>query len=162
MLTNLQTFLFFFEIKHPTVFGNGTVLMVTRGTSLFRASSWRGPYHLLRLSIIPNEQRKNSDPKSTKTEDAFFWRSPRGFHLLMHDHAPFPYHKQVITYAFTNDQSAIHNWQFSFIEAANGINVPVGDADAVHAAHEAYYHDRSGQPADRREDQDGSQARVSN
>ena len=40
--------------------------------------------------------------------DPFLWQSPRGFHLLMHDHEPFPFHKQVLTYAFTSDRSAMH------------------------------------------------------
>ena len=61
---------------------------------------------------------KNSDPSSTKTEDPFLWQSPRGFHMLMHDHAPFPFHKQVLTYAFTADKSAVNGWQFSHVEAA--------------------------------------------
>lgn len=57
---------------NPTaiVFGNGTVLMATRGTSLFRAASWRGPYHMLSVSIIPNETLPNRNPRSTKTEGA--------------------------------------------------------------------------------------------
>ena len=36
--------------------------------------------------------------------DPFIWQSRRGFHMLMHDHAPFAFHKQVLTYAFTDDR----------------------------------------------------------
>ncbi len=59
--------------------------------------------------------------------DPFLWQSPRGFHLLMHDHAPFPFHKQVITYGFTSDPSAINGWRFSYVPAANGTNIRFED-----------------------------------
>ena len=63
---------------NPTaiVFGNGTVLMATRGTALFRADSWRGPYHMLSASIIPNETLPNRNPRSTKTEGTSVARMP--------------------------------------------------------------------------------------
>jgi hypothetical protein len=41
------------------VFRNGTVLMVTRGTSLFSATSWQGPYRMLSYSLIPRELLPN-------------------------------------------------------------------------------------------------------
>ena len=55
------------------VYANGTVLMVTRGTSLFTATSWRGPYQMLRSSLIPNEDAPKSkfyNNISTRTEGA--------------------------------------------------------------------------------------------
>ena len=55
------------------VYANGTVLMVTRGTALFTAQSWRGPYQMLRSSIIPNEDVPNNkfyNNISTRTEGA--------------------------------------------------------------------------------------------
>jgi len=45
----------------------------------------------------------------------------------MHDHAPFAYHKQVLTYAFTADQSARRGWRFSHMEAANGTDIKFDD-----------------------------------
>ena len=42
--------------------------MVTRGTSLFVADSWRGPYHMVSPSLIPHELLPNSNASSTKTE----------------------------------------------------------------------------------------------
>ncbi len=55
---------------NPTaiVFGNGSVLMATRGTALFKADTWRGPYRMLSASIIPHENLPNKNPESTKTE----------------------------------------------------------------------------------------------
>jgi hypothetical protein len=55
------------------VYANGTVLMVTRGTALFTAQSWRGPYQMLRSAIIPNEDvpsGKFYNNISTRTEGA--------------------------------------------------------------------------------------------
>ena len=49
----------------------------------------------------------------------------------MHDHKPFAYHKQVITYAFTPDVSGRTGWVFSGQEAANGTNIPFDDG-SVH------------------------------
>lgn len=49
------------------VYGNGSVVMVTRGLSLFKAASWRGPYHMENPSIMACE---NADPEvgGCKTE----------------------------------------------------------------------------------------------
>ena len=103
------------------VYDNGTVLMVTRGTSLFRAESWRGPYVELSASLFP------CGDNACKVEDPFFWQSKRGFHMLMHDHEPFAYHKQVLTYGYTTDVSAQSGWVFSYIEAANGTELHFDD-----------------------------------
>lgn len=113
---------------NPTaiIYGNGTVLMITRGTSLFKADSWRGPYHMANPSIMTCENANPTDG-GCRTEDPFFWQSPRGFHLLMHDHEPFAYHKQVLTYGFTTDTTAVNGWVFSYIEAANGTDIRFDD-----------------------------------
>lgn len=53
------------------VYANGTVIMVTRGTALFTAQSWRGPYQMLRSSIIPDEDVPHAafyNNISTRTE----------------------------------------------------------------------------------------------
>ena len=47
--------------------------------------------------------------------------------MLMHDHEPFPFHKQVLTYAFTADRTGVNGWRFSYVEAANGTNIPFDD-----------------------------------
>jgi hypothetical protein len=93
---------------NPTavMFANGSILLGTRGAfpasaaaaaapggknggvALFRAASWRGPYAMSSPSVLPCGSACN-------VEDPFLWRTPRGFHLLMHDHQPFPFHKQV-------------------------------------------------------------------
>ena len=113
---------------NPTaiIFGNGTVLMVTRGTSLFKAASWRGPYRMENPSILGCEY---ADPSlgGCREEDPFFWQSPRGFHLLFHNHEPFAYHKQVLAYAFTTDRSAVNGWEFSYVEAGNGTDIQFDD-----------------------------------
>jgi hypothetical protein len=158
--------------------------MVTRGTSLFVASSWRGPYRMLNPSIMACEY-DDHEVGGCRTEDPFLWystsplthakstpcapgscvvlisntplnwrrwcqlsgalvsvergvrdllrQSERGFHLLMHDHEPFAYHKQVLTYGYTEDRSAVHGWVFSYVEAANGTAIAFAVSDTVSA-----------------------------
>jgi hypothetical protein len=111
---------------NPTavMYGNGSVLLATRGIALFMADSWKGPYRMLSESVLPCGE-------SCLNEDPFLWQSKRGLHLLMHDHKPFPYHKQVITYAFTPDTSGLSGWVFSGQEAANGTDIQFDDG-SVH------------------------------
>ena len=100
--------------------------MITRGTSLFKAPSWRGPYMMVNPSIMSCEF---GDPEDggCRTEDPFLWQSPRGFHLLMHDHQPFDFHKQVLTYGYTTDPTAVNGWSFSYVEAASGTDIKFDD-----------------------------------
>ena len=116
---------------NPTaiIYGNGSVLMVTRGTALFKAASWRGPYHMANPSILGCEY---ADPSlgGCREEDPFIWQSPRGFHLLFHNHEPFAFHKQVLAYAFTTDPSAVNGWVFSYVQAGNGTNIAFDDGTA--------------------------------
>jgi hypothetical protein len=74
-------------------------------------------------SILPC---KNADPGCLE-EDPYLWQSPRGFHLLFHNHEPFAYHKQVLAYAFTTDISAVNGWKFSYVEAGNGTGIKFDD-----------------------------------
>merc|ERR1712137_405802 len=62
-----------------------------------------------------------------KQEDPFPWQSPRGLHMLMHDHEPFDFHKQVLTYAFTEDLSGLTGWTFSWQIAGAGTNISFED-----------------------------------
>ena len=57
--------------------------------------------------------------------DPFIWQSRRGFHMLMHDHAPFAFHKQVLTYAFTDDTTARNGWRFSYVQVTRSIIAPI-------------------------------------
>ena len=57
--------------------------------------------------------------------DPFIWQSRRGFHMLMHDHAPFAFHKQVLTYAFTADTTARNGWRFSYVQVSRSIIAPI-------------------------------------
>lgn len=47
---------------------------------LARAASYRGPYEQLPQSIL-----RNPDNSTHHCEDPFLWRSPRGWHLLVHN-----------------------------------------------------------------------------
>jgi hypothetical protein len=47
--------------------------------------------------------------------------------MLMHDHEPFAFHKQVLTYAYTLDQSGLNGWVFSYVQAANGTDIAFDD-----------------------------------
>lgn len=108
------------------MFPNGTVLLATRGAkgtagvSLFVATGWRGPYRMVRYDALPCAP-------ACKVEDPFLWRGPRGLHMLAHDHEPFPFHKQALTYAFTADPSGRGGWVFSGWEAANGTRIEFDD-----------------------------------
>ena len=109
------------DVDNPSaVFhANGSVTLVTRGISLFRAASWRGPFFMLSADLLPDEDT---------SEDPFLWRSPRGWHMLLHDHKPFAFHKQVTAHAFTADPSAVGGWVFdNTTAAASGANVSFSD-----------------------------------
>jgi len=111
---------------NPTaiMYANGSVLLATRGitkvASLFFADNWRGPYKMVKDAVLPCGN-------ACIQEDPFLWQSPRGLHLLFHNHVPFPFHKQVITYAFTPDVSGRTGWVLSGWEAANGTAVKFDD-----------------------------------
>ena len=45
--------------------------------------------------------------------------------MLMHDHAPFAFHKQVLTYAFTADTTARNGWRFSYVQVTRSTVAPI-------------------------------------
>ena len=102
---------------------DGSVTLVTRGISLFRASHWRGPYHMQAEDVLPT---------ADTSEDPFLFRTVRGWHMLLHDHKPFAFHKQVTVHAFTKDPAGIAGWRFNDrAPAASGTNVSFDDG-SVH------------------------------
>ena len=102
---------------------DGSVTLVTRGISLFRASDWRGPYFMQVEDVLPI---------ADTSEDPFLFRTTRGWHMLLHDHQPFAFHKQVTVHAFTKDPSGISGWRFNDrTPAATGTNISFDDG-SVH------------------------------
>jgi len=114
-----------FHVDNPTgiVRRNGSVLLMVRGSAMFTAPSWDGPYTMFTEDALGCGQRK----KECSVEDPFIWASPRGLHMLAHDHEPFEYHKQVTAYAFTADKSGRSGWTFSWWPAAEARNHSFSD-----------------------------------
>lgn len=59
------------------------------------------PEHVLQHHPPPSSRCPTLHPHPAHLLPAL--QSPRGFHLLMHDHQPFDFHKQVLTYGYTTD-----------------------------------------------------------
>jgi len=110
------------DVDNPSaVFhADGSVTLVTRGIALFRSGGgWRGPYAMLRADLLP---------AADLSEDPFLWRSPRGWHMLLHDHQPFAFHKQAIVHAYTADPAGLDGWVFdNTTVAASGTGVRFDD-----------------------------------
>lgn len=113
------------KVDNPTaiMYSNGTVLLMVRGSALYTASSWQGPFTQVSEDVLgcggPN--------KACSIEDPFIWASPRGLHLIAHDHEPFEYHKQVTAYAFTEDRSGRSGWTFSGWPASEARSIQFDD-----------------------------------
>jgi len=112
-------------VDNPTaiIYNNGTVLLMVRGSAMYTAPSWRGPFTRFTEDALGCGQSK----EECSVEDPFIWQSPRGLHMIAHDHDPFEFHKQVTAYAFTADVSGHSGWTFSWWPAAEARNVSFDD-----------------------------------
>lgn len=113
------------KVDNPTAIlrGDGSVLMMVRGSVLYSAPSWRGPY----TRISEDALGCGTGKKECSVEDPFIWQSPRGLHMIAHDHEPFDFHKQATAYAFTSDVSGLSGWVFSHWPAAEARNITFDD-----------------------------------
>jgi hypothetical protein len=73
----------------PYIFPNGTVLLLTRGSSeraqnivLWRADTWNGTYTAVRSNGV--DGATNMGNGRVPKEDPTLWRGRRGFHVLLH------------------------------------------------------------------------------
>jgi len=114
-----------FPVDNPSaiLYANGSALLMTRNSAMWTAESWRGPYHLFSDDVLGC----GCSLCACSVEDPFIWQSPRGLHMLAHDHEPFDFHKQVTAYAFTTDVSGRSGWTFSWWPAATAEAIAFDD-----------------------------------
>lgn len=113
------------KVDNPTaiMYSNGSVLLMVRGSALYNGKSWRGPFTM----AIEDALGCGGPKKACSVEDPFIWQSPRGLHMIAHDHEPFDFHKQVTAYAFTADVSGLSGWTFSGWPAAEARAISMED-----------------------------------